>query len=135
MTDVTQGELVPDRARVNEHGSPCPPWCAIDHGRPAGPGASSGKPAYISTHISAPGPHAAADAVAIKGGMPYSADAPAAVQLRAGGCLVEVGPYDALQMARLLDKIAAGAVSPADCAHLAARVRAAHAVATAWAAQ
>lgn len=130
MTDVTQGELVPAPARVNEHGSPCPPWCAIDHAKSHGT-TLSGKPVLIGTHISAA--RGTLNAVAVKGGTPY--DDETKVQLRAGALLVDVALDAAQNMASLLDEIAAGAVKPADCGNLAAWVRAACAAVTAAAAQ
>jgi hypothetical protein len=124
MTEVTQGELIPAPARVNRHGSKCPPWCSVDHED------GEHKGYVIDCHISARGPRAAVDAVAVQGGYPAAGDI--TVQLRPGaGPLVSIGVNDAPDMARLLDAIAAGQLTRADCAWLADRVRVAHALITA----
>jgi hypothetical protein len=120
MTDVTQGELIPAPARVNKYGSPCPPWCAIDHGRAVGTN-GDGQPVVISTHISAG--QGGANAVAVQGGSPWF-DGKPAVQLRMNGILANVAPAEALAVADILDAIADGKITRDECRLVAAQVRA-----------
>jgi len=116
----------PEPARANRHGSPCPPWCTVDHAKVT----DAERGTVIDSHYSAP---------MTSGGLPwdvtvkvhqhasrYGQGTPQVELIRISD-LVLLGPGDADALAGLLDALAD--CPPERLRELAAEVRAAASIA------